>query len=76
MRCRYVMLTLCWGLMACGEKNSSVTCGTVQKVTETEKVSDMEFSPKELTLAVGDCVSFVMSDVRNAFVDYLEIEDR
>ena len=46
------------------------TCGTTHEVTTTDDSSDMEvymdFSPEDLTIAVGDCVRFVMSDTHNA----------
>ena len=49
---------------------SSAACGTVHEVTTTDDGSDMEaymdFSPEDLTIAVGDCVSFVMSSTHNA----------
>jgi plastocyanin len=46
------------------------TCGTTHEVTTTDDSSDMEvymdFSPEDITIAVGDCVRFVMSDTHNA----------
>ena len=46
------------------------TCGTVHTVTTTDDRSDvelyMDFTPEDLTISVGDCVNFVMSDTHNA----------
>lgn len=58
-------------LVGCGDKDTaSSECGAVYEVTTTEDTSDMEsylgFSPEDLTIAVGDCVSFVMSETHNA----------
>ena len=45
-------------------------CGTIHEVITTDDTSDMEvymdFTPEDLTIAVGDCVNFVMSDTHNA----------
>ena len=45
-------------------------CGTIHEVTTTDDASDMEvymdFAPEDLTIAVGDCVRFIMSDTHNA----------
>ena len=45
-------------------------CGTVHTVTTTDDTSDMEvymdFSPENITIAVGDCINFVMSNSHNA----------
>ena len=66
-------LVLVTPLFACGDKDSSETsndCGTVHTVTTTDDTSDMDaymdFSPEDLTIAVGDCVSFEMSNTHNA----------
>jgi len=57
--------------IACSEKEAeNGTCGTVHTVTTTDDTSDMEvymdFTPEDLTIAVGDCVNFVMSNTHNA----------
>jgi plastocyanin len=45
-------------------------CGTIHDVTTTDDTFDMElymdFTPEDLTIAVGDCVNFIMSDTHNA----------
>lgn len=64
-----ILIALILTQIACSEKDES-TCGTVHTVTTTDDTSDMEaymdFSPEDLTIAVGDCVSFVMSNTHNA----------
>ena len=60
------------GLSGCDSKDSGATgeCGKTWQVTTTDDTSDMnaymDFSPEDLTIAVGDCVSFIMSDTHNA----------
>ena len=58
------------GLIGCGNANTDTTCGTVHTVTTTDETSDMElymdFTPEDLSIAVGDCVNFVMSNTHNA----------
>ena len=53
-----------------GKDSASSECGTVHEVTTTDDTTDMEvymdFTPEDLTIAVGDCVNFVMSDTHNA----------
>jgi len=45
-------------------------CGTIHTVTATDDSSNfevfMDFAPEDLTIAVGDCVSFEMSQFHNA----------
>ena len=66
-------LVLVTPIFACGDKDSGGSyndCGTVHTVTTTDETSDMDvymdFSPEDLTIAVGDCVSFEMSNTHNA----------
>ena len=54
-----------------GSTNATIEgCGTVHTVTSTDDTSDMDiymdFDPEDLTIAVGDCVNFVMSNTHNA----------
>ena len=55
--------------ISCSEK-AEEACGTVHTVTTTDDTSDndvyMDFTPEDLTIAVGDCVNFVMSNTHNA----------
>lgn len=66
-----ILLTLI-SLYGCDGKDSGSNseCGTTWQVTTTDDTSDMDvymdFSPEDLTIAVGDCVSFIMSDTHNA----------
>jgi plastocyanin len=59
-------------LFACSEteKEGDDSCGTVHTVTTTDDTTDMEvymdFTPEDLTIAVGDCVNFEMSSTHNA----------
>ena len=45
-------------------------CGTTHTVTSTDDTADfmayMDFSPEDLTISAGDCVSFEMSTTHNA----------
>ena len=64
-------LALMTTLFACGDKDSeNSACGTVHTVTTTDDTSDMDvymdFTPEDLTIAVGDCVNFEMSSTHNA----------
>ncbi|MAA80084.1 MAG: hypothetical protein CL916_12585 [Deltaproteobacteria bacterium] len=66
-----ILLALVLTQIACSEKETEEgTCGTTHTVTTTDDSSDMEsymdFSPEDLTIAVGDCVNFVMSSTHNA----------
>ena len=58
-------------LSACGEKTTTddtsgqtTPDGTVHTVTTSD--SSMDFTPKDLTIAVGDTVEFVMTATHNA----------
>jgi plastocyanin len=64
-------------LFACSDKEDTGSenidgqdCGTIHTVTTTDDSSDMDvymdFDPEDLTIAVGDCVNFVMSETHNA----------
>ena len=64
-------------LFACSDKEDTATentegqeCGITHTVTTTDDSSDMDvymdFDPEDLTIAVGDCVNFVMSETHNA----------
>ena len=70
MKYQYAILALGLGLTACGDAKNDETCGTVHTVTTTDETSDMDvymdFTPEDLTIAVGDCVNFVMSSTHNA----------
>ena len=62
-----IMTTLC----ACGDKESgNSSCGEIYTVTTTDDTSDMDvymdFTPEDITIAVGDCISFEMSSTHNA----------
>ena len=53
-----------------GDTNQDGDCGTVHTVTTTDDTSDfelyMDFTPADLTIAVGDCVTFELSNTHNA----------
>ena len=72
MKYKYATLAFLCGLLGCEEAktDSSSECGTVHTVTTTDETSDMElymdFTPEDLSIAVGDCVNFVMSNTHNA----------
>lgn len=71
MTAKTILFILPFGLMACSEKDeANGECGTVHTVTTTDDTTDMEaymdFSPEDLTIAVGDCVNFEMSSTHNA----------
>ena len=66
-----ILLALVLTHISCSEKRTEDgTCGTIHTVTTTDDSSDMEsymdFSPEDLTIAIGDCVNFVMSTTHNA----------
>ena len=52
------------------DAGSVAECGTTHVVTTTDDFSDinryMDFSPEDLTIAVGDCVTFELSMTHNA----------
>ena len=53
-----------------GAAGNDDECGTIHTVTTTDDSSDfevyMDFAPEDLTIAVGDCVNFEMSNTHNA----------
>ena len=55
-----------------GDKDSATDsdCATTHTVITTDDTSDMDvymdFTPEDITIAVGDCVEFAMSDTHNA----------
>ena len=54
-------------IAGCGETDAE--CATIHVVNTTDDTSDetyMDFTPEDLTIAVGDCVNFVMTDTHNA----------
>ncbi len=76
---KYILLPVAITFVACsspkgdsGDSDTTVSgeCGTVHTVTTTDDSADMEvymdFDPEDLTIAVGDCVNFVMSNTHNA----------
>jgi len=68
---KFPVFILALSVTGCDGKDSgSSECGTVHEVTTTDNTDDMEvymdFTPEDLTIAVGDCVNFVMSDTHNA----------
>ena len=70
MKYQQTFLSLFLVLAACGDTKTDGTCGTVHTVTTTDDTSDMElymdFTPEDLTIAVGDSVNFEMSSGHNA----------
>ena len=68
---KFTIFSLAFTAAACdGKDSASSECGTVHEVTTTDDTSDMDaymnFTPEDLTISVGDCVNFVMSDTHNA----------
>ena len=59
-------------LFACVSNNDSGNqqCNITHTITTTDDTIDMEvymdFDPEDLTIAMGDCVTFVMSETHNA----------
>ena len=54
-------------MTACGDNEPD--CATIHVVNTTDDTSDptyMDFTPEDLTIAVGDCVNFIMTDTHNA----------
>ena len=77
----YASLLFCsFFIMSCGNGEEGMvtvdsgtppsSCGTVHRVDTTDDVVDLgayhDFMPENLTIAVGDCVDFVMSNTHNA----------
>ena len=58
------------GSAGMAEGGSSDECGTIHTVTTTDETSDidvyMDFAPEDITISVGDCVNFEMSNTHNA----------
>ena len=63
-------LTACGSSDDSGKDTTNISSNGCHMVTTTDESSDMEvymdFSPEDLTISVGDCVQFVMSDTHNA----------